>query len=190
MAVTAIASKTLGGSNVSDVLSGSTTGYDIGTVTSDTATTPVNTIYFRHNGANTVTDISYYIGVFSGTYGGDYSASLDLTKIIAHGDSGSGLQIEEVFNAGTPFAGSYFTVNNTNGRNYGTRRTMRTTSFLYNNASVETTPTTPVQGQLGAFGDTVLGDNAKLRMRYVVPTTETLVGIHQYDLIVIFSYTT
>ena len=191
MAVLGTLSKTLGGSNVSDSLSGSSTGYDFGIATTSTITTPVNPIYFKHNGVNSITACSYYIASYTGIYGGDYSAAVDYAKVLAHGDSGlGGLQFEESFSNGTPFNGSYFQVNTANGSSYATKRSIQTSSILYNNSGTETTPSSPVSGTIGASPNSTLGDNVKLRARYVIPTTESLGGRRQISIVFTFNFTT
>ncbi len=191
MAVSTTVSKTLGGAMVADVLSGFTTGYDLGLATQNVLTTPVNTFYFRHNGVNAITDASFYIANYSGTYGGDYNAATDYAKVIAHGDdtSGSyGLQIEENYSSSL-FTAPY-TIKSGQAVNFATKRVLQTSSFFYNNSSVETAPSVPVSGQLGATGNTVLGDNAKLRTRYIIPINEQLAGKRQFDLVFSYSFTT
>lgn len=176
---------------VADVLSGSTTGYDLGTATQSVGTTPVSKIYFRHNGVNAITDASYYIAPYSGTYGGDYNAATDYAKIVAHGDdtSGSyGLQVEETFSSSS-FTTPY-TIKTGQAVNYATKRLLQTSSLLYNNATVETAPTVPIVGNIGASGNSTLGDNGKLRVRYVIPSTEQLAGKRQFDIAFSYSYTT
>ena len=191
MAVNGTLSKTLAGSNVADVLSGTTTGYDLGIATSDSGTTPTNTVYFKHSGVNSITLCSYYISTYSGIYGGDYSAAVDYAKILSHGDSGAyGLQVEESYSNGTPFNGSYYNIKTTQGSNYSTKRLVQTTSVLYNNATVETAPITPVAGSVGATGDATLGDNVKLRLRYLIPSTELSAGRRQFDVIFTYNFTT
>ncbi len=191
MAVSTTVSKTLGGATVADILTGSTTGYDLGTATQSSGSTPVNIVYFRHNGVNPITDASYYIANYSGSYGGDYNASTDYAKIIAHGDDGTGsfgLQIEETYSTAA-FASPY-TIKSGQAVNYATKRVLRTTSMFYNNSTVETAPTLAVQGQIGASGNTTLGDNAKLRLRYIIAASETLAGKRQFDIVFSYTFTT
>ncbi len=191
MAVSTTVSKTLAGTMVADVLSGSTTGYDLGIATQSAGTTPVNTVYFRHNGVNAITNASYYIATYSGTYGGDYNAATDYAKIISHGDdtSGSfGLQVEETYSS-SAFSSPY-TIKTGQAINFASKRTLQTSSVFYNNATVETAPITPIAGSLGASGNVTLGDNAKLRLRYIIPTSEQLAGKRQFDIVLSYSFTT
>lgn len=191
-AVNGLVSKTLTGSNVSDLLAGGSTGYDFGIATTDKNTTPVNTIFFKHDGVNSITNLSYYLSTFNGTYGGDYSTNADYSKVIEHGNLGDyGLQIEENYANGTPFNASYIIIKTGTGDSYSNRRTVQTASILRNNGGVEASASAPVAGELGASGDTVLGDRVKLRVRYVVPATgQQLAGNRQISLIFTFNYTT
>jgi hypothetical protein len=190
--VSGIISKTLTGSNVTDALPGGSTGYDFGVSTTDKNTTPVNTIFFSHNGANSITNVGYYLGTYVGTYGGDYSTNSDYNKVIEHGNLGDyGLQIEESYSNGTPFNGSYVIVKTGTADTYSNRRTVQTTSILRNNGGVEASPSAPVAGSLGTTGNTTLGDRVKLRCRYVVPSSgQQLGGNRQVSIIFTFNYTT
>lgn len=192
MPVSATISKTLTGSNVTDVLAGGSTGYDFGISTTDKNTTPVNTIFFSHNGLNSVTNLSYYLSTYVGTYGGDYSTSSDYNQIITHGNLGDyGFQIEENYANGTPFNSTYQIVKTGFADNYSNRRTVQTSSILRNNGGVEASASAPVAGSLGASGNTTLGDRVKLRTRYVVPASGSqLGGNRQVSLIFTFNYTT
>jgi hypothetical protein len=192
MTVSGIVSKTLTGSNVTDLLVGGSTGYDFGISTTDKNTTPINTLFFSHDGVNQITGLAYYVGTYVGTYGGDYSTNADYNKIIEHGNLGDyGLQIEENYAIGTPYSSTYQIVKTGFADTYSNRRTVQTASILRNNGGVEASASAPVAGELGASGDTVLGDRVKLRCRYVVPNIgQQLGGNRQISLIFTFNYTT
>lgn len=50
-------------------------------------------------------------------------------------------------------------------------------------------PTAPVDGEIGKDGDTVRGDNAKVRMRIYLPTAYAEGGYHQVEWVVAYSFT-
>lgn len=50
-------------------------------------------------------------------------------------------------------------------------------------------PSAPVAGQIGKNGDTVRGDNAKIRMRVYLPTTYSNGGYHQFEFVIAYSFT-
>lgn len=190
MAVAMTVSKTIAGADAADSISGGNSGYDMGVT--NVESNPTTTWWWRHNGAQKITDFGYYVGVFTGTYGGDYAAITDYNKLLAHGDASKGLLIEENAFQATPFsvAGTTFRVKTGQASSYATRRVMPTSAMVWNNSGAETVPSAPVAGELGQNGNSTLGDRAKLRIRYEVPTTETLGGKRQWDTIGAFAYQT
>jgi hypothetical protein len=193
MTVGLVISKTITGSDVADLLVGGSSGYDLGSSNANTTQVPVNSFFISHDGDTAIENLSYYIGLMTGTYGGDYSAAADLAKILAHGDAATGgLQAEETYSAtsGTPWFGSPYLVKTGFGDSYANRRLIPTTAMVYNNAGSEVAPTTPVAGSVGPEGNATLGDRAKLRFRYMVPVSEDLGGKRQFDYIFTFNYTT
>lgn len=196
MSVSLTVSKTIAGADASDSLSGGTVGLDLGV--SSTETQPVTTLYVRHDGAEKITELGYFVQSFSGTYGGDYAASTDLNKVLSHGDLGKGLVFEENARAGNgdpqpaAFAavGTLFRVKTGQGVSYATRRIVPTSAFVLNNGGSDAVPSAPVAGELGPAGSSTLGDRVKLRCRYEVPTAETLGGKRQCDLVFSFAYST
>lgn len=181
-------SKTLGGTDVADSINGGGSGYDLGRASAQSA--PIAAWYFRHDGVEKITEAGYYIATYSGTYGGDFSAATDLAKVREHGDASKGLVFEEDADAATPFAdaGTQYRVKTTQASSYATRRTFQASSMIRNNASTEATPSAPVAGEIGAAGDTALGDVAKLRSRYEMPESELLGGRRQWDTIGTYAY--
>ena len=73
MPVQITASKTLGGAEASDSLSGDGSGFQFGT-TEAGVTPATQTIYLRHDGANFIENLQMYVRPYSQTYGGEYSA--------------------------------------------------------------------------------------------------------------------
>lgn len=190
MTVAMTVSKTISGTDVADAVSGGNAGYDIGVTSSES--NPTTTWWWRHAGASKITDFGYYLRMFSGTYGGDYSALTDYNRILALGDGAKGLLVEEDAFQATPFSvpATTFRIKTGQGVAYATRRTMPASAMVYNNAGTETAPSAPVAGELGQNGNSTLGDRAKLRIKFEVPTTETLGGKRQWDTVGSFAYTT
>lgn len=192
MTVLITIAKTIAGVGVSDSLAGGSTGYDLGSSKSNTTQVPVNAWYLTHDGATYIENLSYYISLYTGTYGGAYSASADKAKILAHGDAGYGFEVEEDYSADslTPYFGSPYRIATGLADAYVNRRLVQASSMLYNNSSVETAPSAAEAGKIGELGNTVLGDVCKLRKRYIVPTSETLGGKRQIDFVYTYNFST
>lgn len=92
-------SKTVAGSEVSDVLSGGSTGLDYGQVvagayapiTTQSANTGWQDIYIRHDAVtDPITDVKFYVEQYTGTYGGANTAAGDIAAILAYGAADAG----------------------------------------------------------------------------------------------------
>jgi hypothetical protein len=99
MAVNLTVSNTVNGAEVSDALSGGSTGIDFGQVAngsyapiiSQVANTGAMDIFIRHDATiDPITNVKLYVGQYSGTYGGANSASADLTSLLAYGAADTG----------------------------------------------------------------------------------------------------
>lgn len=188
MTVTLTVSKTLSGSAVADSLTGGGSGYDFGESETGDASPPEKAFYVRHDGANKITNFAINVQAYSGTYGGDYSAGADLTKLVGHGDSGYGLQCDFRWD-GSPLFGSYTTFLTGTGVSYATRITMPVAAMSRNNAGTEADASAPVAGELGAAGNSTLGDRSHMTFRYVTPTGETGTGRRQFDIYYSYNFT-
>ena len=190
MAGNATVSKTLTGSAVADSLTGGSTGLNFGESETGDASPPEVTLYFRHDGTQKVTNLAVNIQAYTGVYGGDYNASADLTKIVGHGDSGYGLQVDFRWDAATKFeAGQYTVIETGTGVSFVTRILVPVEAMSRNNGGTEVDAGTPVAGEVGAVGDTVLGDRAHMTWRYVTPTGEAATGRRQFDIYYSFNFT-
>ncbi len=190
MPVTLVVSKTLGGAAVSDSVPGGSSGYDFGLSETGDASPDAKLYYLKLQFAtNFIFDLAVNVQAFSGTYGGDYSASADLSKLISHGNSGYGLQCDFDFDAATPFT-TFEQFETGNGVSFSDRILIPVESFLYDNASVEVAASSPTAGSLGIAGNTALGDNAKMRFRYVTPAGEPATGTRQFDIYFSYNFTT
>ncbi len=189
MTVNLTIAKTLTGSAINDSLTGGSSGYDFG-ISQTGAVAPNNPVFLSHDGVNPITELAVNVQQMSGTYGGDYSASADITKLLAHGDGGSnGLQCDFTWND-SPLFTSFTQFKTGTGSSYASRIVMPTTAMSRNNSSVEVAANTPVAGQLGASADATLGDRAHMTFRYTNPGAETQNGKRQIDLYFSFNFTT
>lgn len=189
MTVALTVSKTLGGAEITDSLDGGESGYNLGTTNGGEVSPTQNPLYIKHNGTAKITALSFYIGAYTGTYGGDYTAAADLTKTIAHGDAGFGIEIDMDYDAAVAFAAKT-TIKSGVGISYATRILMAASAMIYKSGSSEVAPTSPVAGELGESTNSTLGDYAKLLKRYMLPITESLPGKRQYDMYFCYYYTT
>lgn len=181
-------SKTLTGSAVADSLTGGSSGYDFGESETGDDSPPQLAFFVRHDGTTYITNFALNVQAYSGTYGGDYNANSDLTKLIAHGDAGYGLQIDWRWDAVSLFS-TYSTIATGYGDTFATRVQVPVQSMSRNNGGTEVDATVPVEGQVGEASNVALGDRAHMTMRYVTPLSETATGKRQFDVYYSFNYT-
>jgi len=187
MTVSIIFSPTIGGTQFADSLQGGGTGYQFGTT--EAGITPLTKlIYARHDGASDITNLQVYARPYSQTYGGEYSASSDHTKLIEQGGLASGFQIDFDWQ-GVPFA-VYTTLTNALGTQPTNAITVPITAILRNNGGSAVAASGPVQGTLGTAGNTVHGDTVLMKTRWQVPSGELQPGRRQVDLALVYNFTT
>ncbi len=99
MTVLLTVSETVTGSEVSDSLSGGSTGLDFGQVvngsyspiTLQSANTGHQSVFLRHDATvDPITDVKFYVAQYTGTYGGANSAAADFTTLSGFGSSDTG----------------------------------------------------------------------------------------------------
>lgn len=99
MSVLLVVSETVTGAEVSDSLSGGSTGLDLGQVvngayspiTLQSANTGAQEVYLSHNATvDPITNVVFYVDTYSGTYGGANSAAADYTTLKAYGSADGG----------------------------------------------------------------------------------------------------
>lgn len=170
-------------------------------------------VYIRHDAVDDpITDVGTYIDSYTVTgftYGGANTAAADLTTMINLGTaSGSsknnadglsgGLWIDMDWDASTtnqfdqanfPSVVKIYGDNATDGLNVATAFLISAAAMVYDNASVETAASSPVAGQIGVAGNTVLGDHAHVKLRIYLPDAFTQGGVHQWAVSVKYSYT-
>lgn len=222
MAVILKFSETVTGAEVSDALSGGDTGLDLGQVvngayspiTSQSANTGQQECYMSHDAVvDPITNVSFYVDEFSGTYGGANSAAADYTTLIGYGasDSGStknnvdglsrGLHIDMDWQVSSSNQFLYSREASGNKRIFGKAYTgldgialatafpLHVDACSYWNGSSEIDATTPVTGKIGKSSDTVLGNRGHFKKRFYLHTGAVDGGILQYDYVVSYSYT-
>lgn len=188
MTVSATLSKTITGSSLSDLLTGGSNGYDWLESEAGDADPPQYPLFFRHDGTQFVSNAAVNVQAMSGTYGGDYSANADLSKLIAHGDAGYGCQVDFRWD-GSPLFGVYTAFTSGVGDTFANRIQLPVASMSRNNSGTEVDASAPVAGEVGPTGNAALGDRSHMTFRYVTPSSETLVGKRQFDLYFTFNFT-
>lgn len=191
MTVAMTASKTITGSAIADSLTGGSSGYDLGESETTDTSPPTYPIFLKHNGAMEITNLSVNVKAYSGTYGGDYSANTDLTKLLAHGDAGSGYQFDFRWDGASLFdsPSNYTVIKTGTGDTFANRIAIPVASMSYNNSGTEIDASAPVAGSLGPIGSTTFGDRAHMTVRYVTPSSETSVGRRQFDTYFTYNFT-
>lgn len=186
-------------------------------ITNKSANTGWQDIYIRHDAVtDPITDVGFFIALYSGTYGGANSAASDLATLIAQGTAsdtsannatgnGQGLRIEMGADLGNTLGANAFDAtraqvkifgdNGTDGISLASKFNLHVDAMIYH-AATHGTPTgspvvatTPVTGQIGKDGDTVLGDHALVKFRYYLNDAATEGGILQADLTITYSFT-
>jgi hypothetical protein len=76
----------------------------------------------------------------------------------------------------------------TDGISLASAFTLKADALVYA-APAETAATTPVDGKIGKNNDTVLGDNAHLKLRMYVPNAFASGGILQFEIVIAYSFT-
>ena len=181
-------------------------------VISAPANTGLQDVFFSHDAVvDPILDCKTFVAIYSQTYGGANSAAADIATLIAKGQAdneatannsdglSSGLRIEhggiDVPGLGaSAFLPSRAQVkiygnNGTDGIDLSSAFDMHVDAMVYNNAGTEVDATTPVTGQIGKTGDTVLGDQAHVGLRFYLEDAAPDGGILQWDLVLGFSFT-
>jgi len=219
MAVLLTLSNTLDGVAFTDALSAGGTGVSMGQVSSGSyapvTDKALNTgrkdLYISHDGVNEISGLAMFLQEYgagtSFTYGGSDSAANDSTSILGIG-SGSGTSKN---NGDGLSAGIWFdftaNVSDTNqfdavtraayvkimgkaslGIDLATAQPVLKEAMVYESTG-EQVASSPVDGQIGPAGNTVLGDAAHVRSRFYVPDGSLLSGIHQFEVVFVYAFT-
>jgi hypothetical protein len=176
------------------------------------ANTGAQDIFIRHNAvADPITSFQTYIqafGIGTGfTYGGGDTAANDFTNLKAMGaatgvsknnadglsggfwvDFNAGVSVANQFNLGSRPLEVFAYGQSNAGNDLANAIQVIKEAMVYDNAG-ETPAITPVDGQLGKAGDTVLGDNSHMKFRLFIPNTFVGSGIFQWETIFTYAFT-
>lgn len=166
-------------------------------------------LYVRHDGVNHISNLSIYIQQFgAGTsyaYGGDDTAPDDLTNILGLGDSSGTSKNNSNGNSGGVWIDMDSDADATNRFNISSRPTevftfktgvgdslansipIKSVSMIYNSGG-DTQASSPVDGRVGAAGDTVHGDNALIKSRFYVASSYLASGVIQWEKVFTYSF--
>lgn len=168
--------------------------------------------YIRHDAVDDpITDVKTFIAQFSQVYGGADTAANDIATLIAKGqadneatannDDGlsSGLRVEhggvDISSLGaSAFLPSRAQVNiygnsGTDGIDLASAFDLHVDALVFDNGGSEDPPSAPVTGQIGKEGDSTLGDNAHLGIRFYLEDAAPNGGILQWDYVTAYSFT-
>lgn len=181
-------------------------------IINQSANTGHQDVYLSHDATiDPITDVKTFVGEFSQTYGGADSAANDIATLIAKGQAdnentannsdglASGLRIEHGGIDIASLGASAFLPSRTQVNIYGNNGTdgidlasafdMHVDAMVYNNAGAEVDATTPETGKIGVTGDTVLGDQAHVGLRFYLEEAAPNGGILQWDWVIAYSFT-
>lgn len=216
MSVSLIVSKTRGGSAVADTLAGTSSGLDLGSIVNgaygpivlQSANSGAQDLFIRHNAVvDPITAFATYVAQYSGIYGGANSAASDFTTLTGQGaacanatanNSGGGEQGLKIdadwqvstanqFNPGRSSVHVYGYAGL--GVSLGTAFPLDVSASNYDTGSGETAASAPVAGKIGKSTDTVLGNQAHIKMRYYLNFGAVNGGVLQFDWVNEYSYT-
>lgn len=180
MAVTLTWSSTNGGAAIVSPL-------DHGDSSNGSETT-AQEVFLRHDGANSITSVGFYIRAYTGSYAGAATALADFNELLSWGNatpetSFGGLQLNFLATSSYPTSGwaTYLNKTPTGGE------TVRT-GVGDSAGSAITIPSTT-----GAVSDGVIqtgvAPNVRFQMRIQVPADEDTVGVRQWDTVIQYTYT-
>ena len=182
-------------------------------VVSKAANTGAQDLYIRHDATiDPITDVKTFIQIYGTgtffTYGGAAGAIADNTTLKSLGNgSGSsknnadglsgGLWIDMDWDASTanqfdqasfPTLVKIYGDNVTDGTALGFAFQMRPEALVYD-APGETAASAAVLGKIGKNNDTVLGDNAHVKLRIYLTSAFSTGGIVQWEWVIAYSFT-
>jgi len=179
---------TLDGSNYADSigLGGSDSGVDLGAGIRG-EDSPVKHLFLQHNFTYKIYDVRVYLAAYSGNWGGTANASAaeDLTEILTWGgvdDEGLRLELNRV-------GSGYHTEFKTGEGDSKANAIGIGNACQCYNSSGEQSASSPTSGQIGAAGNTILGDCAHLRILFTAPIAEDT-GVRDVDVRIAYVRTT
>lgn len=150
------------------------------------------TIFIRHTGNNPITGCAFYMRTFAGTYSGDALPIDDFNELIGWGNAGlaadfGGFQINQ--NAVSAFPSiSWPTLANkttVDGLGFTFRTGVGNTVSNAVALKKESYSATGTDGQI----PTGTAPNVRIQARILVPTSETVPGVRQFESILKFTFT-
>jgi len=176
------------------------------------ANTGYQDIYVKHDAViDPIDDYSTYIAEFTGTYGGADSAANDIATLIAKGQLddestannsnglSAGFRVEHAgFSIGSLGASAFlpsraqvdiYGKNGTDGIDLASAYPLHVDALVFDDGGTEVDATTPETGKIGISGDSVLGDNAHIGVRFYLEDSAPNGGILQWDYVHSFSFT-
>jgi len=181
-------------------------------ITDQPSNTGHQDLYIRNDAAvDPITDTKFFIGQFSQAYGGANSAAADIATLIAKGQSddeatannsngaASGFRIEQAGQNIASLGASAFLPSRaqvdifgnsgTDGIDLASAFDLHVDALVFDNAGTPVDAITPVTGQIGKNGDTVLGDVAWIGSRMYLEDSAPDGGILQFDFVIAYSFT-
>lgn len=169
-------------------------------------------IFVRHDATvDPIDSVKTFVDEYTGTYGGADSAANDIATLIAKGQAdnentannsdglASGFRIEHAGREIGTLGASAFLPSRAQVQIYGDSGTdgidlasafdLHVDALIYNDSGSEVDATTPVTGQIGVTGDTVLGDVAHVGVRFYLEDSAPDGGVLQFDWVWAYSFT-
>jgi len=155
---------------------------------SNGATTAAQTVYLRHTGTNPITGVKFYLRACTGSYVGAATAIADLAELIGWGDNltalgWGGVLVNQNATGSFPVPGWPTLLNKTPTDGVCCRTGKADSSTYAANLSANTGATAIGTVQVGT------SPNVRFQCKIVVPANEDTVGIRQFELAFLFSYT-
>ena len=168
--------------------------------------------YISHDGTAKITDCKTYIQVFGTStgfaYGGGDTANNDYTTMVSLGnasgnsknnadglsgglwremdaDVSSTNRFDQASRPGLVFIHGD---NGTDGVDGGSAFILKADGMVYDSGG-ETVATSPVDGEIGASGDSVLGDRFHDQMRVYLPSSFSTGGVLQFEISYVYAFT-
>lgn len=181
-------------------------------VIDDSSNTGHQDVFISHDATiDPIQDCKTFAAEYSQTYGGANSSAGDIATLIAKGQAdseatannsdglSSGLRIEH---GGIDIAGlgasaflpsraqvDIYGNSGTDGIDLASAFDLHADAMVFNNAGTEVDATTPVTGQIGKTGDTVLGDQGHVGIRFYLEEAAPDGGILQWNWVFAYSFT-
>lgn len=163
--------------------------YSLGAKANGQATDAL-TLYLRHDGADSVTDMAFYIDEYDGAYIGDATAAADYTELKDWGDAVTspafgGLQINQNAIGAFPSASWPLFNSHISGDGFG---------YVFNSnqgsTSLNAISLLPESGAIaeGELQDGVAPD-VRVQLRLAVPDDEDTTGVRQFNLKWAYTFT-